>query len=123
MSTELVFPQPAFASIRTNLEIPQQLYKTLHSKQLIADAKRFLEVTPEIFCLAYSDMQAGIDNFAWVAIQDGAASTYTIISAVSSAASAGAGSLSGYAGIASAVSQLGLGSVTTTIAGLLGRVT
>lgn len=36
------------------------------------------------------------------------------------AAAKGAGSLAGYAGVASAVSKLGLGGVTTTIAGAMG---
>lgn len=41
-------------------------------------------------------------------------------SAIASAAAAGAGSLAGYAGMASAVSSLGLGGATTAIAGAMG---
>ena len=44
----------------------------------------------------------------------------TIGVATGSAAAAGAGSLAGYAGAASAVSSLGLGGVTTAVAGAMG---
>ena len=47
----------------------------------------------------------------------------TIGTSVVSANLAGAGALSGYAGMASAVSELGLGSVTTAIAGGIGSTT
>ena len=43
-----------------------------------------------------------------------------LLRGITSATAAGAGSLAGYAGIASGVSQLGLGSLTTAIAGMMG---
>lgn len=50
----------------------------------------------------------------------GGATTSVITGAIASAAAAGAGNLAGYAGMASAVSSLGLGGVTTAIAGGMG---
>lgn len=51
--------------------------------------------------------------------QAGMAAT-TLASASAGAYAAGAGALTGYAGMASTVSSLGLGSITTTAAGMLG---
>jgi len=65
-------------------------------------------------CIAYSVSATG------KAIEEGIESTVTVSKAVTSAGMAGAGALTGYAGIASAVSQLGLGSLTTAIAGMMG---
>ncbi|MBW4624752.1 MAG: hypothetical protein KME49_04380 [Brasilonema octagenarum HA4186-MV1] len=53
-------------------------------------------------------------------IEKGATSAFTITKAVTSASTAGAGALAGYAGTASAVSQLGVGGLTTAIAGMMG---
>lgn len=120
---EITLPQPAFASVPIHLDISQltrQIYQRYPNKRLIADAKRFLRTTPKAFCQAYFDSLAGIDNPTWQAIEEGMAATSTIVGAVTSASSAGAGVLSGYAGMASAVSQMGLGGATTTIAGLMG---
>lgn len=50
----------------------------------------------------------------------GVLTTVFVATSVTSAASAGAGTLAGYAGIASAVSSMGLGGVTTAIAGAMG---
>jgi hypothetical protein len=46
--------------------------------------------------------------------------TAIVGTSVASAAAAGAGSLAGYAGVASAVSSMGLGGATTAIAGAMG---
>jgi len=80
----------------------------------------FNTTTPETICKAYVDNSQGIDGSAWEAIKEGVISTYIITQAFTSASAAGAGALAGYAGIASAVSQLGLGGLTTTIAGMIG---
>lgn len=101
--------QPAFASVHFDFVLPKQLDKILFNKQLVVDAKRFLNTTPETVCRAYFDKLDGIDSSTWAAIEEGVTSTFTITQAITSASAAGAGSLAGYAGIASAVSQLGLG--------------
>ncbi len=94
--------------------------KLLSNKQLIRDTKNFLDMTPEAFCGAYFDKLDGVDSAAWRVIEEGAAATATVTGAISSASTAGAGALSGYAGIASAVSQLGLGGLTSAAAGMMG---
>jgi hypothetical protein len=113
-------PQPALASMPFNIELPTQLTKILSNRQLVSDAKKFLNTTPDKVCKAYFDNLNGIDSSTWNVIQKGGASARAIVTAVTSASTAGAGSLTGYAGIASVVSQMGLGGVTTTIAGLMG---
>ena len=55
-----------------------------------------------------------------VGVKEATVTTATIASATAGAYSAGAGALAGYAGIASTVSSMGLGSVTTAAAGMLG---
>nr|OEJ76636.1 hypothetical protein BH720_03510 [Desertifilum tharense IPPAS B-1220] len=113
-------PQPALAAVSLDLSIPPQLSKLLSNKQLVADAKNFLNATPETVCRAYLDQLRGTDTLKWQILQKGVAATWTITQAIPSASAAGAGALSGYAGIASAVSQLGLGGITTAIAGMMG---
>ena len=107
--------QPALAA--NPIQVVEQL---LSNKQLIRDARRFLDMSPKGFCNAYFDKVKGIDSAAWQVIEQGAAATATVTGAVSSASAAGAGALSGYAGIASAVSQLGLGGLTSAAAGIMG---
>lgn len=114
------FPSPAFASTPLNMVLPKHLYQLLSNKQLVEDAKRFANTTPELFCSAYYDKLEGIDNSTWAVIEEGATSVFTITQAIASASSAGAGALAGYAGIASAVAHLGLGGLTTAIAGMMG---
>jgi hypothetical protein len=94
--------------------------KLLSNKQLIRDAKRFLDMTPETFCSAYFDNLAGSDCTFWRVAEEGFVATSKITGAISSASAAGAGALSGYAGIASAVSQLGMGGLTSAAAGIMG---
>lgn len=93
--------------------------KALNSKAR-NQAKFFLDATPEKICKAYQDMNAGIDGSSWSAIEEGAGTTVLLFQTITSASAAGAGNLAGYAGIASAVSQLGLGGLTTTLASVLG---
>ncbi len=114
------FPLPAFASSPLNFVLPKHLKQLLSNKQLVEDAKRFANTTPESFCRAYHNKSEGIDNSTWAAIEEGATSVFTITQMITSASSAGAGALAGYAGIASAVAHLGLGGLTTTIAGMMG---
>lgn len=120
VSLSLTSPQPAFASVYPDFSLLKEVGKILTNKQIVADAKRFLNTTPEAVCRAYFDKLDGIDSSTWAIIEEGATSTITIGSSIASASAAGAGSLAGYAGIASAVSQLGLGGLMTTIAGMMG---
>jgi hypothetical protein len=98
----------------------QHVKEILSNQHLVEEAKQYLAITPDKFCTAYSEAASGVDNSSWQIIQKGAVSVFTLIQAMSAAATAGAGSLTGYAGMASAISQLGLGGLTTTIAGMLG---
>ena len=59
-------------------------------------------------------------NGHYNAATDGAITTAIVGYSAYTASAAGAGSLTGYAGIASAVSSMGLGGVTSTIAGAMG---
>ncbi|WP_009630049.1 hypothetical protein [Synechocystis sp. PCC 7509] len=67
----------------------------------------------------FVDAIAEIDRSGKKSLQAGTGAAVTVGSAVTTAA-AGAGSLAGYAGMASAVSTMGLGGATTAIAGLMG---
>jgi hypothetical protein len=109
VSSVFTSPKPAFASSSFNPEI----LKHLDDNQILNQAEKTV-------CQAYLDDLHGIDSATWEAIKTGATSALTIGSAVGSAAGAGAGALAGYAGMASAVSQLGLGGATTAIAGMMG---
>ncbi|MBE9226513.1 hypothetical protein IQ264_13880 [Phormidium sp. LEGE 05292] len=120
ISSSLTLPKPAFAFPYPNFSLLKQLDKILSNKQMVADTKKLLDKTPETICKAYFDKLKGIDNSKWAAIEEGLASTGTIATAIASASNAGAGALAGYAGIASAVSELGLGGIMTTIAGMMG---
>lgn len=90
------------------------------NKQLRKDMKVFLQSTPETMCQAYLDSAQGVDSSSWMAIQEGAGATWVLLQSITTASAAGAGALSGYAGMASTVSQLGLGGLTQLIAGWLG---
>jgi hypothetical protein len=94
--------------------------KVLSNKQLVRDAKDFLSNSPDLICSAYFDFQNGADSTQWDAMVKGGSAAVTVGQAITSASAAGAGSLTGYAGIASAVSQLGLGGLTQAVAGFLG---
>lgn len=109
--------QPAFAFSFT---LPQQIDKFFSNKRMVSNAKRFLNATPETVCRAYFDKLDGFDS-KWAAIEGGAESTIILAQSVTAASIAGAGPLTGYAGIAAAVSKLGLGSFTQIIAGLMGK--
>jgi hypothetical protein len=103
--------------------IPSGLAQVLHNKQLIKDADHFLKESPARLCNAYRDSLQNVDNSTWEALEAGARSAMTLTSSIAAASASGAGSLAGYAGLASAVSDLGLGGVVTLIAGLLGSST
>jgi hypothetical protein len=94
--------------------------KLLSNKQLVKDAQHFLNQSPDRICTAYLAVKNGNDSSQWDAIIKGGTSAVTIGQAINSASIAGAGSLTGYAGIASAISQLGLGGLTQAAAGFLG---
>lgn len=100
------------------------VFKTIASQKLDSKTrdriKQFLNASPTMICQAYIDSKNGIDDSHWNAIVEGGGTTFTLYQTITSAAAAGAGSLSGYAGIASAVSSLGLGGLTTTLASALG---
>lgn len=119
-------PKPAFASINIDLlSIPNKVKQVLPDKEILPNkefigrnAKKFLSLSPEIICQAYSNDL--LNTSALKVIDKGLASNAVISGAIASASAAGAGNLAGYAGMASAVSQLGLGGITTTIAGMMG---
>lgn len=100
------------------------VFKTITSKKLDAKTREqaisFLEASPDMMCKAYFDSKNGVDDSHWNAILEGGGTTFTLYQTITSAAAAGAGNLTGYAGIASAVSNLGLGGLTTTLASALG---
>ncbi len=66
------------------------------------------------------DGAAGEDHAARAAIRHGTGAAAVVGISAASAAAAGAGALTGYAGMAAAVSTLGLGGVTTTLASAAG---
>jgi hypothetical protein len=94
--------------------------KLFANKQLVKDARNFLNESPDHICYAYVALKNGDDTSQWDAIIKGGTSAVTIGQAINSASIAGAGSLTGYAGMASAISQLGLGGLTQAVAGFLG---
>jgi hypothetical protein len=100
------------------------VFNTITSQKLDAKsrerARAFLEASPDMICQAYLDSKNGNDDSHWNAIIEGGGTTFTLYQTVTSAAAAGAGNLTGYAGMASAVSNLGLGGLTTTLASALG---
>ncbi len=100
--------------------ILQNITSTALNSKARNQAKNFLSATPDTICKAYRDMNNGIDTSSWSAIEEGAGTTLLLFHTITSASAAGAGNLAGYAGIASAVSQLGLGGLTTTLASVLG---
>lgn len=120
ISLNLIAPQPALAFSLLDAKLPMEIEKILLNKQLIKDANKLLEITPDTFCKAYFDKASGVDGAAWEVIEKATTSVFLIVNSISSAAASGAGSLASYAGIASAVSQLGAGGLTTAIAGLMG---
>ncbi len=68
----------------------------------------------------FVDAIAEVDRSGKKSLTAGTGAAVTVGSAVTTAAAAGAGSLAGYAGMASAVSTMGLGGATTAIAGAMG---
>jgi hypothetical protein len=101
-------------------EVKEIAQKLLSNKFLMRDAKQFLSASPDLICSAYIDMQNNGNSSRWDAILKGGTAAATVTQAAMSASAAGAGSLTGYAGIAAAVSQLGLGGLTQAAAGFLG---
>jgi hypothetical protein len=68
----------------------------------------------------FVDAQQGVDKSGDKSLKAGTGTAVVVGTAVANAAIAGAGSLAGYAGMASAVSTVGLGGATTAIAGMMG---
>lgn len=66
------------------------------------------------------DANNGEDHAAEAGLNEAAFAAGAVGSGVVAASLSGAGALSGYAGVASSVSMLGLGPVTTGVAGLMG---
>jgi len=100
--------------------LPPGLARVLSNKQLLKDADRFLNESPAHLCRAYRDSLKDEHNPTWAVLEAGARSAMTLTSSISTASAAGAGSLTGYAGLASTISTMGLGGTTTLIAGWLG---
>lgn len=106
--------------LSSNIHIPKAAKEILSNVSFLKVVEDFLEITPENFCNAYNNYITGVDYTGWQAIEKGAGPTYMVFKALSHASLAGAGNLTGYAGIASTVSQLGLSGVVTPLASLLG---
>jgi hypothetical protein len=68
----------------------------------------------------FMDGTQGKEKSTEQAIKKGVGTAAVVGTSVASAAAAGAGTLTGYAGVASAVSTMGLGGATTAIAGAMG---
>ena len=115
-------------TLRESKELMTTVFQNIASQNLdtraIESAAYFLQATSDTVCQAYRDYKDGKDNANWVALQEGAGAAFgpimTISQTVAHAAAAGAGNLTGYAGIAAAVSNLGLGGLTTALASALG---
>ena len=115
ISTGLISPAPANALSEAQ-SLHAEHHKILSDKHLLQQADKFLQASPKQLCVAYLDA----DSETWSALEKSAGAAFTVADALTHAAAAGAGTLTGYAGIASAVSQLGLGGVTTAVAGFMG---
>jgi hypothetical protein len=126
VSVVLIVPGDAHADTFTNLikykgDLLKVINKLPNNNKFLAGAKDFLNTSPQKICRAYWDQRNGINSSQWDALLKGAEAAAIIGEAIIAASTAGAGALTGYAGIASAVSTLGLGSiVTATAATLLG---
>lgn len=100
------------------------VFNTVASQALDAESRQrvkdFLTLNPDTICDAYFRSKNGIDDSHWNAILEGGGTTFTLYQTITSAAAAGAGNLTAYAGLASAVSNLGLGGLTTALASALG---
>ncbi len=116
ISVGLVSPSPAIASTDLHPSRTEQIREILSDKKLIQKANKFLSASPEKVCSAYLDA----DSTAWSTLAKSADAAFVVTNAVTAAATAGAGTLTGYAGIAAAVSHLGLGGLTTAVAGFMG---
>ena len=114
-------PTNASAGIPIDLKAVTNLVKEfISNKQLSRDAKNFINDSPKKICSAYVNMKNGRDNSKWNnLVQEGGFAIFTIGQKIA-AVSPNAGALTSYAGMASAISELGLGGVTQVIAGFLG---
>jgi hypothetical protein len=119
ISVGLISPPPAIASVDPYLSHAEQIRTTLSDKQLLKEADKFLYLSPEKLCSAYLNP----DPATWAAIEKSGKAAFIVTEALTAAAANGAGTLTGYAGIASAVSHLGLGGLTTAVAGFMGSHT
>ena len=126
VSVVLIAPGDAHADTFTNLikykgDLLKVINKLPNNEKFLAGAKDFLNTSPQKICRAYREQRNGTNSSQWNALIRGAGAAVVIGQAIVAASAAGAGTLTGYAGIASAVSTLGLGSiVTATAATLLG---
>ena len=126
VSVVLIAPGDAHADTFTNLikyrgDLLKVINKLPNNEKFLAGAKDFLNTSPQKICRAYWEQRNGNNSSQWDALLKGAEAAVIIGQAMIAASAAGAGTLTGYAGIASAVSTLGLGPiVTATAATLLG---
>lgn len=116
ISVGLISPTPAIASVDFHSSRADLIHRTLSDTQLLNKASKFLNASPDRLCSAYLET----DSATWLALEKSAKAAFMVTNAITHAAAAGAGTLTGYAGIASAVSQLGLGGLTTAVAGFMG---
>jgi hypothetical protein len=121
VSAVLADPGDAHADTVTNLikykgDLLKVINKLPNNEKFLAGAKDFLETSPQQICRAYWDQRNGTNSSQWDALLKGAEAAVIIGQAMIAASAAGAGPLTGYAGIASAVSTLGLGPIVTATA-------
>ena len=125
LSFVLMSPADAHADTITNLikykgELLKIIKKLPQNEKFLEGAINFLITSPQSICHAYWDQRNGTSDVQWNLLLTGAESAVVIGQAIITVSAAGAGSLTGYAGIASAVSTLGLGQIVTATAALLG---
>lgn len=119
ISVGLIAPAPAIASGDFHFSRADQIHRILSDTRLLNKANKFMNASPGKLCSAYLET----DSATWSALEKSAQAAFIVTNALTHAAGAGAGTLTGYAGIASAVSQLSLGGLTTAVAGFMGSHT
>ena len=124
VSFVLTSPSDAHADTISDLikyksSLLEVINKLPQNEKFLPGAKKFLSTSSKDICVAYWEQRSGLNNAHWDALLGGAEAAAIIGQAVIAASAAGAGSLTGYAGIAAAVSQLGLSSIVTATASTL----
>jgi hypothetical protein len=105
---------------------PDQMLSTTRQIGHVVTRTARQHVAPSTASAAIDGLQdgvAGVDNAREVALNHGTQAAVLVAVTTTGAAVAGAGNLAGFAGLAAAVADLGLGSVTAGIASAAGLTT